>query len=110
MTWAERVGDLATNIALVAINLIRIVTLLVRLLADRLDRFVTALAERGEEGIRRTDTPRTSWVNLPASVFWGIAAIILRVLSIATVFVRQLATTIDEFFRVLAEGEQGTEA
>ncbi|MBI2866049.1 MAG: hypothetical protein HYX99_01640 [Chloroflexi bacterium] len=105
MTWAERVGDLATNITLVVINLVRIFTMLFRIGAERVDGFVTGLAQRSELGIAPTEIPGGAWVRLPASVFWGVSAILLRVISIFTVFVRQLTTTVDEFFRVLAEGE-----
>ena len=105
MTWAERFGDLATNIALVFIMALRIVTLLVRILFSRLDTFVTTLGERSEEGLRPTETDETAWTRLPASVFWGIAAVTLRIASIVTVFGRQLSFTADEFLRTLAEGE-----
>lgn len=105
MTWAERVGDLATNLALVLINLARIITLAARILAQKLDELVTSLGERSEQGLARTDTPRGTWVRLPAAVLWGVAAVVLRALSIVTVFLRQGTTAVDEFFRVLAEGE-----
>ena len=105
MTWAERFGDLAANVALVTINLARIFTLLALIAAEKLDNLITALAERGEERIRPTEVSPRAWLHLPAAVLWGIASIILRVASIVTVFVRQAASTIDEFFRVLAEGE-----
>jgi hypothetical protein len=104
MTWAERVGDLATSVALVLINLARVVTYLVRIAADKLDDFVTGLAERSEGGISRSAQPTTRvWVGIIAQVAWGIAAIVLRTASVITVFVRQAATTVDEFFRALAE-------
>lgn len=105
MTWAERVGDLATNIALVFINLVRVVTLLARILAGKLDSFVTGLGERSEQGLARVDTSGRAWVRLPTNVLWGVAAVVLRLLSIVTVFLRQITTTLDDFFRVLAEGE-----
>ena len=105
MTWADRVGDLATNIALVLINLARIFTLAARILAGKLDELVTSLGERSEQGLTRTDAPGGAWVRLPAAVLWGVAAVVLRALSIVTVFLRQLTTAVDEFFRVLAEGE-----
>lgn len=108
MTWAERVGDLAASIALVAINLARIFTLLARVLAQKLDDLVVVLGERSEGGLSRTEAPGASWVRLPAAVLWGIAAIVLRALSIVTVFLRQLTATIDDFFRVLAEGDGRT--
>ncbi len=105
MTWAERFGDLATNVALVVINAVRIVTLLLRIAAEKVDGFVTALAERGEEGISRTSTSGRAWIALPAAVAWGLAAILLRALSVVTVLARRAAFTLDEFLRVLAEGE-----
>ena len=109
MTWADRAGDLATNIALVFINLARIFTLAAKILTEKLDELVTSLGERSEQGLARTDTPGGAWVRLPAAVLWGVAAVLLRALSIVTVFARQLTTALDEFFRVLAEGE-GTDA
>ncbi len=69
MTWAERVGDLATNIALVAINLARIFSLLAQTLFEYLDELVTSLEERSEDGLRSSGTPRTAWARLPSSVF-----------------------------------------
>lgn len=106
MTWAERVGDLATNVALVLINFARIFSLLLRILTERLDEFVTGLGERSEAGLTRTSTPGgNTWIGLPAAVLWGVAAVLLRALSIVTVFARQLFAAIDEFFRVLAEGQ-----
>ena len=106
MTWAERFGDLATNVALVLINAVRIVTLPVKLAADKIDGIVTTLSEKGEDGIKPTNkTGTTSWVGLPAAVLWGVAAITLRTLSIVTVLVRQLATTVDDYMRILAEGK-----
>ena len=106
MTWAERVGDLAANIALVAINLVRIVTLAVRLLAEQIDRLITRLAELSESGISRVQPEGLrGWMRLFASVPLLAIAGALRALSIITVLVRQVAVTIDEFFRILAEGE-----
>lgn len=106
MTWAERVGDLATNVALVLINFARIFSLLLRILTEKLDEFVTGLGERSESGLMRTATPGgNTWIGLPAAVLWGVAAVLLRALSIVTVFARQLFAAIDEFFRVLAEGQ-----
>ena len=110
MTWAERVGDLATNIALVFINLLRVATLLTRILAAKLDTFVTGLGERSEQGLSRVETSGTAWVRLPTNVLWGVAAVVLRLLSIVTVFLRQITATVDEFLRVLAEGEGTTGA
>lgn len=109
MTWAERVGDLATQLALVLINFGRIFTLILRVATDKIDAFVTNLAERGEGGITPTGSLGRVWVSLPAAVAWGVAAIVLRTASIVTVFARQLAVTLDEFLRALAE-EQGTGA
>lgn len=103
MTWTQRVGDFAANVALLLINLGRIVTLLLRVLADKLDRFVTNLAQRSEGGIGRVGTQARSWVSLPAAVAFGAAAIALRALSVATVFARQITETADEFLRALAE-------
>ncbi len=71
MTWAERFGDLAVNVMLVALNLIRIFTLLLRIATERIDELVTALSERSEGGIRQSDTRTGSWISLPASVLWG---------------------------------------
>ena len=105
MTWAERVGDLATNVALVGINLSRIFTLAASILATKVDDLVTSLGERSENGLARTDTATGTWVSLPAKVLWGLAAIALRLVSIVTVFVRQLTNAADDFFRTLAEGE-----
>lgn len=106
MTWSERVGDLATNIVLVLINLVRIVTLAARILARIFDGLVTSLGERSEQGLSRAGVASgAEWLALPSRVAWGVAAIALRVISIATVFLRQVTEAIDEFFRVLAEGE-----
>ncbi|GBD85163.1 hypothetical protein BMS3Abin02_01567 [bacterium BMS3Abin02] len=105
MTWAERVGDLATNLALVVINAFRILTVPVRVAAEKLDDLVTSLAERSETGISRTPSPGRTWVAIIAQVAWGIAAVVLRVFSVVTVLVRQVVTAIDEFFRDLAEAQ-----
>ncbi len=106
MTWSERVGDLATNIVLVLVNLVRIVTLAARLLARILDGLVTNLGEHSEQGLSRTGVASgAEWLQLPARVAWGVATILLRVLSVATVFLRQATEAVDEFFRILAEGE-----
>ena len=105
MTWAERVGDLATNLALVVINAFRILTVPLRVAAEKLDDLVTSLAERSETGISRTPSPGRTWVAIIAQVAWGIAAVVLRTLSVVTVFVRQVVTTVDEFFRALAEAQ-----
>lgn len=103
MSWAERVGDLFTNIALVVINALRIVTVPVRVAAEKIDELVTNLAERSESGISRTEASARAWVGIVAQVAWGIAAIVLRLISVVTVFVRQVVTTVDEFLRALAE-------
>lgn len=110
MTWAERVGDLFTNIALVIINALRIVTVPLRVAAEKIDGLVTNLAERSETGISRSEVPGRTWVGIVAQVAWGIAAIVLRVISVATVFVRQVVTTVDDFLRALAEEQATTTA
>jgi predicted small integral membrane protein len=107
MTWTERVGDFAATVALLLINLGRIVTLFVRVAATTLDRFVTNLAERSEAGITRNGTSARAWVGLPAAVAWGAAAIALRAASVVTVFLRQVAETGDDFLRALVEGGEG---
>jgi len=101
MTWAERVGDLATNLALIVINLLRIFTLVFRIAAEKLDTFVTNLAERSEGGISRTGRGGSGWISLPAAVAWGVAAVILRAASVVTVFLRQVTATVDEFLEAL---------
>jgi hypothetical protein len=106
VTWAERFGDLATNVALVLINALRIVTLLVSIAADKLDDFITALAERSEGGISPASGTARGWLSLPASVAWGIAAIALRATSVVTVFIRQAAATVDGFLEALSEGPE----
>ncbi|HIF12506.1 MAG TPA: hypothetical protein EYQ82_05780 [Dehalococcoidia bacterium] len=103
MTWADRVGDLATQLALVLINFGRIFTLILRVLTAKIDSLITNLAEKGEGGITPTGSTAKSWVSLPAAVAWGVAAIVLRTVSIVTVFARQLTETLDEFLRALAE-------
>jgi hypothetical protein len=109
MTWAERVGDLATNLVLVLINFFRIFTLIIRIAAEKIDEFVINLAERSEGGIRSTGTGGSTWIALPASVAWGIAAVILRAFSVITVFIRQITTTVDEFLEALTEDtDEGT--
>lgn len=104
MTWAERVGDVATNLALVLINLGRIFTYLLAQATRALDGFVTNLADASTAGIARTETAR-GWVRFPTAVVLGVAMLVLRVLSIVTILARRLAETLDEFLRVLAEGE-----
>ena len=104
MTWAERVGDLATTLALVLINFGRIFTLIFRVLTKQIDSLITNLAEKSESGISAaTGASMGSWVRMPAAVAYGVAAIILRTVSIATVFARQMTETVDEFLRSLAE-------
>ena len=107
MTWAERVGDLATNVALVLINFLRIFTLVLRIAADKIDDFVTSLAERSEGGISRTGIGNSAWISLPASVAWGIAAVVLRAASVITVFARQITATTDGFLEALAGETEG---
>jgi hypothetical protein len=107
MTWAERVGDLARNIALTGINFARIFTVLLRVLTELVDGLIVALAERGEEGIKPVESSPRAWLRLPSQVAWGVATIVLRAASIATVFARQVATTADEFLRHLAEESAG---
>lgn len=101
MTWAERVGDLATRVALVVLLTIRIFTELIRLLFVTLDRFVTDLGERAEEGLRRVEAAERAWVRLPGSVLLGLAF-----LAIFTVLLRQASTKLNDFIVGLAEGEE----
>ena len=107
MTWAERVGDLARNIALTTINFFRLFTVILRVVTEKIDGLVVALAEHGEEGIRATETGAKTFIRLPTSVAWGIASILLRAVSLVTVFARQVATTADELLRHLAEEPAG---
>ena len=106
MTWAERVGDLATRLALVILTAIRIVTELLRLLFVALDRLVVVLGERTEVGLQRTETVERAWVRLPGSVLLGIAFVLLQFLAIFTVLFRQASTTLNDFVIGLAEGEE----
>jgi len=106
MTWAERVGDLATRLALVILTAIRIVTEILRLLFVTLDRLVMDLGERSEGGLQRIETADRAWVRLPGSVLLGIAFVVLRFLEIFTVFFRQAATKLNDFVVGLAEGEE----
>lgn len=106
MTWAERVGDLATRLTLVVLTAIRIVTELVRLVFVTLDRFVTDLGERSEGGLRNLDTSDRAWVKLPGIVLLGIAFVILQFLAIFTVLFRQAATKLNDFVVGLAEGDE----
>ena len=109
MTWAQRVGDLATQIALVLITFGRIFTLILKLATEMIDGLVTNLAEKGEEGIKAVTSSGSSggraWLNLPGAVAWGAAAIVLRTVSIVTVLARQIALTLDDFLRALSEGQ-----
>ena len=105
MTWAERVGDLATRLALVILTAIRIVTELLRLLFVTVERFIMDLGERTETGLQRTETAERAWVRLPGSVLLGIAFLLLEFLAIFAVFFRQAATKLNDFILELAEGE-----
>jgi len=106
MTWAERVGDLATRLALVILTAIRIVTELLRLLFVTVERFIMDLGERTEAGLQRTETVDRAWVRLPGSVLLGIAFLLLQFLAIFTVLFRQASTTLNDFIVGLAEGEE----
>ena len=106
MTWAERVGDLATRLALVILTAIRIVTELLRLFFVTLERFVMDLGERTEAGLQHTETADRAWVRLPGSVLLGIACVVLQFLAIFAVFSRQSAPKLNDFILALAEGEE----
>lgn len=106
MTWAERVGDLATRLMLVILMAIRIVTEFFRLLAVTLERFVMDLGERTEAGLQRTEAAERAWVRLPGSVLLGLAFALLQLLAIVTVLFRQAATKVNDFVVGLAEGEE----
>ena len=106
MTWAERVGDLATRLALVILTAIRIVTELLRLLFVTVERFIMDLGERTETGLQRTETADRAWVRLPGSVLLGIAFLLLQFLAIFAVFFRQASTKLNDFVLGLAEGEE----
>jgi len=105
MTWAERVGDLATRLALVILTAIRIVTELLRLFFVTVERFIMDLGERTETGLQRTETAERAWVRLPGSVLFGIFFLLLQFLAIFAVFFRQAATKLNDFILELAEGE-----
>jgi len=105
MTWAERVGDLATQLTLVFLTALRIITELLRLIFVTLDRFVMDLGERSEAGLRRTEASERAWVRLPGVVLLGIALVLLQFLAIFTVFFRQAATKLNDLIVGLAEGE-----
>lgn len=106
IVWAERVGDLATRLALVILAAVRIVTELLRLLFVTLERFVMDLGERSEAGLQRTETVDRAWVRLPGSVLLGIAFVVLQFLAIFAVFFRQASTKLNDFVVGLAEGEE----
>ena len=106
MTWAERVGDVATRLALVILMALRIITELLRLLFVTLERFVVDLGERTEEGLRRTEVAERAWVRLPGSVLLGIAFAILQILAVFMVLFRQATTKVNDFIVGLAEGEE----
>jgi len=106
MTWSERVGDLATQLTLVFLNALRIVTELLRLLFVTLDRFVMGLGEQSEAGLDRATASKRAWVRLPGAVLLGIAFVVLQFLAIFTVLFRQLATKLNDFVVALAEGEE----
>jgi len=106
MTWAERVGDLATRLALVILTAIRIVTELLRLLFVTVESFIVDLGERTEAGLQRTEAVDRAWVRLPGSVLLGIAFLVLQFLAIFAVFFRQAATKLNDFVLGLTEGEE----
>ena len=106
MTWAERVGDLATRLALVILTAIRIVTELLRLFFVTVESFIMDLGERTEAGLQRTETADRAWVRLPGSVLLGIAFLVLQFLAIFAVFFRQAATKLNDFVLGLTEGEE----
>lgn len=107
MTWAERVGDLATRLTLVVLTAIRIVTELIRLVAVALDGFVRDLGERSEGGLRSLEVAQQrAWVALPGTVLLGIAYILIELLAVFTVLVRQATTKLNDFVVGLAEGEE----
>jgi len=105
MTWAERVGDLATRLALVILTAIRIVTELLRLLFVTVESFIMDLGGRTETGLQHTETADRVWLRLPGSVLLGIAFLVLQFLAIFAVFFRQAATKVNDFILGLAEGE-----
>lgn len=106
MTWAERVGDLATRLTLVILTAVRIFTELLRLVFVTLDGFVRDLGERSEGGLRKVEGASRAWVSLPGIVLLGIAYVLLQLLAIFTVFLRQAATKLNDFVTGLAEGEE----
>ena len=106
MTWAERVGDLTTRLTLVILTTFRIVTELLRLIFVTLDRFVTDLGERSEEGLHRAEVAERAWVRFPGSILLGLAFVLLQFLKIFTVLFRQAAEKLNDFIIGLAEGEE----
>ncbi|MBC7235817.1 MAG: hypothetical protein H5T69_08245 [Chloroflexi bacterium] len=106
MTWAERIGDLASRIILVILFAIRIITELLRLLFVTLDSFVVDLGERSETGLRRVETAQRAWIRLPGAVLLGLAFVVLELLSVFTVLLRQATTKLNDFIVGLAEGEE----
>ena len=106
MTWAERVGDLASRFVLVVLTAIRIITELLRLIFVTVDRFVTDLGERSEGGLRQAEGSAHAWVRLPGAVLLGLAFVILQLLAVFTVLSRQAATKLNDFIVGLAEGEE----
>ncbi|MEA3345290.1 MAG: hypothetical protein U9Q78_03460 [Chloroflexota bacterium] len=106
MTWAERVGDLATRLVVVVLTILQIVTELLRLLFVTLDRFVTDLGELSEAGLQRLEVSERAWVRLPGQVLLGASLVIVEFLSIFTVLIRQAATKLNDFIVGLAEGEE----
>jgi len=105
MTWAERVGDLATRLIMVVLMTLRIVTELIRLFFVMLDSFVMDLGGRSERGLNGLDAASRTWVRLPGMVLLGIAFVILQLIAIFTVFFRQASTKVNDFVIGLAEGE-----
>ncbi len=106
MTWAERVGDVATRLALVILTALQIITELLRLLFVTLERFIVDLGERTEEGLSRTEAAQRAWVRLPGSILLGFSFAILQFLAIFMVLFRQAATKVNDFIVGLAEGEE----
>ena len=106
MTWAERVGDLATRLALVILTAIQIVTVFLRFFFVLLDRFVVRLGEFAETGLQRTEAADRAWVRLPGTVLLGVAFVVLQLLAIFTVLFRQASTTLNDFVVGLVEGEE----
>lgn len=106
MTWAERVGDLATQLTLVILNSLRIITELLRIFFVTIDRFVMGLGEQSEKGLDRSAATERAWVRLPGSVLLGLAFVVLQFAAIFTVLFRQAATKLNDFVVTLAEGEE----